>query len=41
MDLGNPVETILLIRGMTCLGPCDEFPMSALIYMMYTGQNLQ
>ena len=45
MDLGNLIETIvhyLLIGGMTCLGRQDEFPMvSALVYVMYIGQDLQ
>ena len=45
MDLGNPSKTIihyLLIGKMTCLGRWDEFLMvSALVYVMHTGQDLQ
>ena len=45
MNLGNLVETVvhyLLIGRMTCLGHQDEFlMMSALLYVMYTRQNLQ
>ena len=40
MDLGNPVELVvhhLLIKGITCLGRRDEFPiMSALMYVKHT-----
>ena len=45
MDLGNPIKIVvhyLLIEGMTCLGRRDGFPMvSALVYVMHTGQDLQ
>ena len=44
MDLGNPIEIIVqypLIGGMTYLSHCGGFHMvSALIYVMYTGQDL-
>ena len=41
MDLGNLVETIVfLIRGMTCLGRQDGFPIvSALVYVMHTRKE--
>ena len=44
MDLGNLVETIvhhLLIGGITYLSRRDGIPMSVLIYVMHTGQDLQ
>ena len=45
MNLSNPIETIvhrLLIGGMTYLGRQDEFLMvSAVVYVMYTGQDLR
>ena len=43
MDLDNPIVTVvhhLLIGGMTCLDCRDRFPMSALVYVMYTRQAL-
>ena len=44
MDLGNPVEIVVhnvLIGGIVCLGCRDELLIvSAVVYVMYTGQNL-
>ena len=45
MNLGNPIEIVvhhLLIGGMAYLGYWDKFHMmSALVYVMYTKQDLQ
>ena len=45
MDLGYPYETVvhyLLIRGMTCLGCHDCFPMvSVLVHVICIGYDLQ
>ena len=45
MNFKNLVETLvyhLLIRGITCLGRQDGFPMvSALVYVMHIGRDLQ